>query len=302
MTSAALSGAAREESWKGRSPELEDPLNRYLYHPLAKRLARLLQPTPVTPNAVSAMSGAMVCGAAAFYSFGSWPLGVLAGFACHLAWHVFDGADGDLARLTGKASPIGEFVDGACDYLSHIVLYVALAAILDGTLGGWAWALASVSGVSRIAQSNHAETQRRTFLWRVYGVPWLKVSEAGERRVFTGGSWLSRGSQRVTRGYLWLAQRMAPGASTLDALAEAAAGDPVRASEVRRHIHAASRGSLALQKALGANPRTIVLGLSMLAGSPLWFFLIEIVGLNAILALSIRHHNAVDRELLAELA
>ena len=132
MTSAALSPAAGEESWKGRSPELEDPLNRYLYHPLARRLARLLQPTPVTPNAVSAMSGAMVCAAAAFYSFGSWPVGVLAGFACHLTWHVFDGADGDLARLTGKASPIGEFVDGACDYLSHIVLYVALHMIWDG--------------------------------------------------------------------------------------------------------------------------------------------------------------------------
>jgi phosphatidylglycerophosphate synthase len=302
MTSAALSGAAGEESWKGRSPELEDPLNRYVYHPLARRLARLLQPTPVTPNAVSAMSGAMVCAAAAFYSLGSWPLGVLAGFACHLAWHVFDGADGDLARLTGKASPIGEFVDGACDYLSHIVLYVALATILDDQIGGWAWALTIVSGFSRIAQSNHAETQRRMFLWRVYGVPWLKVSEAGERRVFSGASWLSRGSERVTRAYLWLSQRMAPGATRLDTLAEAAAGDPVRAAEVRRRVHRASRSSLMLQKVLGANPRTIMLGVSMLAGSPLWFFLIEVVGLNAILAVSIRHQNAVDRELLAELA
>jgi phosphatidylglycerophosphate synthase len=301
VTSAALSRPAGDEGWKGRSPELEDPLNRYIYHPLARRLARALQPTGVSPNAVSAMSGAMVCAAAALYTFVGWPMGVVAGFACHLSWHVFDGADGDLARLTGKASPIGEFVDGACDYLSHIVLYVALATILDDSIGGWAWLLVGVSGASRIAQSNHAETQRRTFLWRVYGVPWLKVSEAGNRRVFTGGSWLSRNSERVIRGYLWLAQRMAPGAGRLDLLAEASSSDPALAAEVRRRVYEASRGSLWLQKALGANQRTILLGLSMLAGSPLWFFLVESGLLNVVLAVSVRHHNAVDRRLLSEL-
>ena len=36
----------------------------------------------------------------------------------------------DLARLTGKASPTGELVDGVCDYSAHVVLYVVLAAML----------------------------------------------------------------------------------------------------------------------------------------------------------------------------
>jgi phosphatidylglycerophosphate synthase len=295
MSSTALSQGSTGADWKGRSPELEDPLNRYVYHPLARRLALLLRPTGVSPNAVSVMSGAMVCAAAALYTLGGWPAGIVAGFACHLLWHVFDGADGDLARLTGKASPIGEFVDGACDYLSHIVLYIALATILDDSIGGWAWALAAFSGVSRIAQSNHAETQRRMFLWRVYGVPWLKVTEERHRRVFAGGNWIGRMSECVTRAYLKLAGWMSPGAGRVDRLTETSSAD------IRRRIFEASRGSFVLQKALGANARTIVLGLSMLAGSPLWFFLAESVLLNLILVASVRHHNAVDRRLLREL-
>jgi hypothetical protein len=303
MTSNVLPRASTGADWKGRSPELEDPLNRYVYHPLAKRLAHVLRPTGISPNAVSVMSGALVCSAAALYFFVGGTAGVLAGFTCHLLWHVVDGADGDLARLTGKASPVGEFIDGACDYLSHVVLYVALAGILDDWIGGWAWALATLSGASRIAQSNHAETRRRTFLWRVYGVPWLKVAETtGDRRVFTGGNWFGRAAERVTRGYLELAARMSPGAGSLDRLAEATSVDPVKGADVRRRIFQASRGSLLLEKALGANARTIVLGLSMLAGSPLWFFLVESVLLNGLLAVSVRHHNAVDKRLLAELA
>ena len=48
----------------GRVPELEDTLNHHVYHPLAFRLARLLQPTRVSPNMVSVASGALVCTAA----------------------------------------------------------------------------------------------------------------------------------------------------------------------------------------------------------------------------------------------
>jgi hypothetical protein len=282
--------------------ELEDPLNRYLYHPLAFRLARLLQPTGVSPNAVSVASGALVCAAAILYTAVAWPVGALAGFACHLLWHVADGADGDLARLTGKASPIGEFVDGAADYLSHAVMYLLLAALLDdGPLGGWAWPLACVAGASRIVQANHAETQRRQFLWRVYGVPWLRTQQAASERVFTERGWFSRNSARVMRGYLALGSRLAPHAAAIDELLERAAADEDRRAAASRRIGEASRRSLLLQKALGANPRTILLGCSMLAGTPLWFFLIEAVVLNVVLLISLADHNAVERRLLADL-
>jgi len=36
---------------------MQDALNHYLYHPLAWQLARLLAPTPITPNMVSVSGG-----------------------------------------------------------------------------------------------------------------------------------------------------------------------------------------------------------------------------------------------------
>jgi hypothetical protein len=284
-------------------PELEDTLNRYVYHPLAFRLARVLQPTRITPNMVSVGSGALICVAALCYTHVAWPVGALAGFACHLLWHVADGADGDLARLTGKSSPIGEFVDGAADYLGHIFLYVLLAMMLDDTpVGGWAWTWVVFAGLSRIAQSNHAETRRRQYLWRVYGTPWLGTQRDLGKRVFTERGWLSRNSARVIRGYLRLGTEMAPHSAQVDALIEQARGNDARRAEVRNRVRKESRLSLRLQKMLGANLRTILLGVCVIAATPLWYFVVEGILLNGLLLVSVAYSDAVDRRLLAALS
>jgi len=280
-----------------RAPELEDRLNRFVYHPLAARLARLLKPTGISANAVSIFGMLLVWGAASAYTRLGWPEGALLGFSLHLLWHVVDGADGDLARLNGKASPTGELVDGVCDYAGHFVLYVALAGMLDDRLGGWAWALAVAAGASHIAQTNHAETQRRSYLWWAYGIPWLKHAQAANDEVFRAGNWFTLTFGWMAREYLRLAGAMSPHSARLDAAVEAAAGDPRRTARIRRLVRRASRRSLLLQKAVGPNPRTILLGASMALGSPLWFFLAEAVALNLLLALSVRHHNRVGRRL-----
>ena len=126
-----------------RPRELQDPLNYYLYHPLAWRLASLLAKTPLTPNMVSVIGAFCVVGAAWSYAQPGFPESALLGLALHLTWHVVDGADGDLARLTGRASPIGEMVDGLCDYLSHAVLYLTLGWLLHFTMdwAAWMWML-----------------------------------------------------------------------------------------------------------------------------------------------------------------
>ena len=290
-TSQAPHAAVR--SPRGRAPELEDALNRLIYHPLASGLARLLQPTGVSPNAVSAMGMLLVWAAAWSYVTIAWPYGALLGFALHLSWHVVDGADGDLARLTGRASPTGEMVDGLCDYAAHIALYVTLATMLDDQVGPWGWALTTAAGASHAFQTNHAESQRRNYLWWAYGVPWLKNTQAAGDEALRGRNlfaWL-------TDLYLKAARWMAPGAARLDALVDAAAGDPVRLARIRRLVRHGSRRALVYEKLVGPNPRTIMLGLSMLAGSSLWYFLAETFLLNLILAASIVYHNAVQRRL-----
>ena len=191
-----------------RPPELEDPLNTWIYHPLAWRLAQLLSATPATPNMVSVFGGLMVISAGLVYVGDAglaWPLSAAVGMALHMGWHVVDGADGDLARITGKASPVGEMVDGICDYASHIVVYFLLAAMLQGQIGWVAWPVMVGAGVSHIVQSNHVEVQRRCYQWWYYDKPWVGITHGEEasttRASGLGGLVLSRDRQRCDAGH-----------------------------------------------------------------------------------------------------
>jgi len=279
-----------------RPRELQDPLNHYLYHPLAWQLARVLARTPLTPNAVSVAGAMIVVAAGLAYTQLPWPVSAALGMALHMSWHVVDGADGDLARLTGRSSPIGEMVDGLCDYLSHVVLYVLLALWLqaqDGFFSGWqAWALVVFAGVSHAFQSNHVEVQRRQYQYWVYGTPWLRNSHA-QGDAATRKSWAGS----LVSLYIGVASGMTPHALRIDAAVAAAKGDPARLAEIAAAVRVEAPPLLLLCKFLGPNPRAIVLGLSMFAGTPLWYMLYQSLVLNALLVLSVRLHNAAAQRI-----
>jgi hypothetical protein len=235
-----------------------------------------------------------VVAAGVVYFSTSGPWWAIMGMALHLSWHVVDGADGDLARITGKSSPLGELVDGICDYVSHIVLYVLLAFVLTRALGpGWAWFWTLSAGASHIVQANHVEVQRRFYQYWTYGVPWLHNTSGPDRMLFrdSGGlGWLLRG---IVAGYLRLAAGMSPNALRIDAaVTRAMAEDPALLTRIRAEVQREQRPLLAMLRYLGPNPRAVLLGLSMIAGSPLWYFIYLSVALNLLLAVSVRLHDA----------
>jgi hypothetical protein len=281
-----------------RAPELEDWLNSRIYHKLSFRLARLLRPTGVTPNMVSLGGVATVVAAALAYTRLSWPVGALVGIGLHMAWHVVDGADGDLARMTGKTSPDGEFVDGLCDYIGHVVLYTALAGMLSAWLGGWAWALATLAGASHMAQTNHYESLRRTYLWWGYGVPWLRNKQEVRQGQPREPGWFTFVFGWMSRDYLAISAATAPSRGEIDIQLDASAGRPELSDRLRMIVRGNARSIMGWSPRLGSNLRDLLLGASMLAGSPLWYFLIEIVLLNLLLLASL----ARSRKAVAETA
>ena len=296
------SAGAGEILPRTRPKELEDPLNLFVYHPLAARLAVLLVPTGVSPNAVSLLSLVALCCATWAFVALAWPVNAAVGLAFMLAWHVVDGADGDLARMTGRASATGELVDGFCDYVGNIIMYVAFATVLDDSLGGWAWALATAAGLSHIVQTNHSETQRRLYLWRAYGVPWLRSSAEDGFRVFRGGDWISRLIGWGGVIYIWLSNLLSPSANPIDAALAQAQGDPRELQRIRAMVRRASRTALVLQKALGANPKTFIIAGAIALGSPAYYFLTTTIALNLLLIVSILYHKRVDARLAAAIS
>jgi phosphatidylglycerophosphate synthase len=279
-----------------RPPELQDPLNTWLYHPLSWRLARLLAATPVSPNAVSVFGAAMVVAAGAAYAGLAWPLSAALGMALHLGWHIVDGADGDLARLTGRASPVGELVDGFCDYTSHVVLYVILGVLLQHQIGWVAWPITVAAGASHILQSNHIEVQRRCYQWWYYDKPWLGTTHGVQ-----SAQTRARGVGGLVSTYLAVGSGVTPATAELDRLKELTEGDARATARLKTAVRAEVPRLATIWRLLGPNPRAIVLGLSMFAGSPRWYFIYQTLVLDTLLAVSVRAHNAAWRRVAAKL-
>ena len=276
----------------GRPTEIEEATNRRLVHPLSRALVDRLIHTSATPNQVSVSSVFAAVAAAFCYLDLSWPWGPFAGVACQVLWHVLDGADGDLARRTGRASVFGELVDGICDHVSQAVLYVAFAMILQRSLGAWAWGIAAAAALSHFIQANAYETGRKTYRRWVYGATWMRQN-------------LQRSSlpQRALGGlYMAVSNLVSPGEAALEAAMAPllAAGGP-RADFARRLYRDRQAPIVKRGGMLGGNSRTIAAFLSMLAGSPLWFFLFEIVVLNLGLVMLIIWRGRCNRELSATL-
>lgn len=234
----------------------------------------------------------MIVLASASYATISGLFGASLGLALHMSWHILDGADGDLARLTNRASPKGEIVDGICDYFGHFVLYLVLGFILAQQWGNWIWSLTILAGASRIIQANHYETQRRQYLFWTDGTPWLRSEESDHRK--PSGVFGAIGSS-----YLALSHWLSPGAQEVDeAIGKVVKEQKSQTSKVVRDEMASAVKRL---WPLSANYRTLVLGGSMMVGMPALFVLFEALILNILLALSLRRAKRATVQILGRI-
>ena len=262
-----------------RPAELELWSNRRLIHPVSRALAKRLVATPVTPDMVSIGGAVMAVAGAAAYTLLPRPWGPVLGLASHVLWHVLDGADGDLARRTGRSSTHGELVDGICDYAGRTILYLALGAFAARQVGAWVWLLAVFVGLSRIVQANFYETVRREYRSWVYGASWirqdLKRASSGARPSVGGAA------GALGRLFLAVSTRLTPDSSALDAAVAASAAQGVAGLETARAV-CRERLVPVVRRAsiLSANSETLVIFLSMLAGSPVYLFAYVAVLLN----------------------
>jgi hypothetical protein len=103
-------------------------------------------------------------------------------------------------------------------------------------------------------------------------------------------------------GYLSLASGMTPDALKVDAAVEAAQADPAALEHIGMAARAETLPLLPILKVLGPNPRAILLGASMLAGTPLYYFIYQIVVLNGLMIVSVAKQNAAARRVAAKIA
>ena len=300
LTGAPGPQAPQPVASQARPSEIEEALNARFIHPMARAVSIALVPTGVSPNAVSAMGVVMMALACACYLGLPWPWAAFIGFVFHIGWHVFDGADGDLARRTGRSSTNGEIVDGICDHLSHLILYLTLGWLASSQYGAWGWGWTIVSAASRALQAGSYETARRSYRRWMHGMGWLKQN-LGAQKAAKGGLWgkLSTGLGGV---YLGMSRLV----SADDAALEAAMGRAVAAggarAEAARHIYGARQRPLVkAASVLSTNYETIGVFLSLLAGSAIWFLVFQAIFLNLAMAAVVMGERRNYARIVAEL-
>ncbi len=180
----------------------------YLIRPLGFLLVQVFRHTPLTPTAISVLAVLAGWWSAWFY-FESGLRGTVpalaAGGALALLLHsALDSADGQLARLKKQHTPLGRIVDGFCDNLSFLAIYLAFV------FGSWErlhdhrlalFALALAAGVSHSVQSSLVEYQRTLYLHCVHGRGDLVEAQPSRLREGSAPGLVSRLLQGLHHAY-----------------------------------------------------------------------------------------------------
>lgn len=277
-----------------RTYEIEDPTNLYFIHPISARLVPVFARYGVTPNSVSLIG--MGCGIAAGFAYhayhSSWC--AVLGFVLMLCWHVMDGADGQLARLTKSYSELGKVLDGICDYVTFTAVYVGLALAMSAMHGGWVWWVVVLSGIAHAVQSAVYEMQRQDYNLLGLGRQSAALPEMQEKPKGFAASlhyvyariqiWGAGGAVQFRQAFL----------SAIAARPDDEAA--LRAAYRERFAPVIRRWGI-----LGANYRTLGLFVAALIKLPLLYFGFEILGFTAILILLLTAQRQRYRAFLAAL-
>jgi len=285
-----------------RTSEIEEFTNLYIIHPVSSWLVPKLAARNITPNMVS-LTG-MIFGILAGLSYYHYqtPLMAVAGFAGMIIWHIMDGADGQLARLTKSSSEIGMILDGVCDYVTFISVYVAIGLVLSEQNPD-VWYIILSAGALHAIQSSAYELQRGEYDYWGHGkgscaLPEIKKMIADLK----GKSFLLYMAKQPYIGYIRMQRR----SSGIDSefrqnLREALKNNPDKTSEIRASYRKIFTPAVKIWSVMCANYRTIAIFVACIAGHPIYFFWFEIAFLTPVLVLLVQKQHLLNRKFLLRL-
>ncbi len=258
----------------GRPLSIEELSNRYAVHPASSVVERFAIKNGVSANIISFLGLGAGLAAAAFYYYQDHIGYVVAGFFCMFLWHVFDGADGRVARATGTSSAFGRIIDGMCDHIVFGAVYIAFALYLikvGGSSTIWFWGLAAA--LSHAVQAAGYEERRQKYQRRMKG---LERGDVSARLVDTDSK-----SSGLARLYDATQRLVSGGCSPLDAVIVRMREQGVARQDVQAYI--AQTGIIVRAWALlNANNRTIMIAVMAFMGQPKLYFIYEVIVLNVV--------------------
>lgn len=288
-----------------KSQDTEEWLDIHFTRPLGLMWANLFNRFNVHPNVVTLLS--IVLGAAAGVMF-YYPdlLHTVAGILLLVWANLYDSADGQLARMTGKKTMWGRVLDGFAGDVWFFAIYAAICLRLTPEWGIWIWLLAAASGfIFHAKQCQLADYYRNIHLYFIKGKSGSELDSSQKLRAdFRALTWrkdpVSKTFLYFYGNYTRSQEMQTPAFQRFYAALRGRFGEQIPQT-LRDDFR---RGSLPLMKyanILTFNTRAIVLYVVMLVGQPWLYFVFEVTIMTLIYCYMRSRHEGLCRELTARL-
>ena len=288
-----------------KSQDTEEWLDIHFTRPLGLMWANLFNRFNVHPNVVTLLS--IILGAAAGVMF-YYPdlLHTVAGILLLVWANLYDSADGQLARMTGKKTMWGRVLDGFAGDVWFFAIYAAICLRLTPEWGIWIWLLAAASGfIFHAKQCQLADYYRNIHLYFIKGKSGSELDNSQKLRAdFRALTWrkdpVSKTFLYFYGNYTRSQEVQTPAFQRFYAALRGRFGEQIPQT-LRDDFR---RGSLPLMKyanILTFNTRAIVLYVVMLVGQPWLYFVFEVTVMTLIYCYMRSRHEGLCRELTARL-
>ena len=287
-----------------KSLDTEEFIDIHFYRPIGYRWALLFNKMGVSPNAVTIAS--IVIGVAAGICYYPTDLAINILGMLLLVWaNSYDSADGQLARMTGKKTPLGRILDGAAGDIWFITIYAAICLRLTPQWGIWIWVLAAITGFFHSKQAAMADYYRNVHLLFLKGKSGSELSYSPHlKEHYREMSWRREFIYKLFEtfyiNYTVGQEQLTPQFQRLmNKIRTQYAGQAPESFRV-----AFREKSLPLMKytnVLSFNTRVIALFISLQIDLPWVYFLFEMTVLNAMLVYMIYTHEQFCKRFMDEL-
>lgn len=284
-----------------KSYDTEENIDLAFYRPIGFVWAYLFRKLGVTPNAVTIASIFLGVGAGVLFYYPSVWLNVAGIFL--LIWaNSFDSADGQLARMTGNYSKWGRILDGLSGDLWFASIYIAICLRMNHfnsffALHPWLiWLLAVVAGLCHAKQAAAADYYRQFHLFFVKGESGSELDRASDlaaqlRAMPLKGNFWRKLTLFIYKNYTDNQELMTPAMQLLRATIASRWPDGRIPESFSNAFRRASRPLMKYTNILTFNWRSIVLFITVPAGCPWIYFVVEIVVFTVIMVYMIWRHE-----------
>lgn len=298
-----------------KSQDTEEWLDIHFTRPLGFLWAKFFDALGVHPNVVTILSIVLGIAAGVMFYFDDLTYNIIG--ILLLVWaNLYDSADGQLARMTGKKTRWGRILDGFAGDVWFFCIYAAICLRLMGQpmpfwpahdWGVWIWLLCAWAGlICHGKQCQLADYYRNIHLYFLKGESGSELDNAAALRAeFRSLTWRKDGAWRLFLyfygNYTHSQEQQTPAFQAFKAKLDQRYGRAIPAALADRF----RRGSLPLMKyanILTFNTRAIVLYISILVDQPWLYPLFEVTVMAALYYYMRARHERLCRELSATLS